>query len=166
MDLLNGKSIHFSMNVFTFSTALTRDNTLGVTAGIGFTANNYAFETPSAFTRHERLLIPVDAGHELKKAKLNTFAIHLPLALEVNPARHFFFSAGGYLDLVTGGHMKWKSPKDKLRGVGTNFLQAGVTLRVGFRHTYAFGSYNFVEMFRDGRGPRLNPYTVGLGFGF
>ncbi len=166
MDLRMGKSFHFTMNVFTFSTALTRDRVLGVTAGIGFTANNYVFETPSAFIRQERLLLPADADHALKKSKLNTFALHFPLALEVNPTRHFFFSAGGYLDLVTGGHMKWKSPKDKLRGVGTNFLQAGVTLRVGFRHAYAFGSYNFTEVFREGRGPRLNPYTVGLGFGF
>lgn len=166
MDLRMGKSLQFTMNLFTFSSALTRDRVLGVTAAIGFTANNYVFETPYAYTRHERLLLPVDTDHYLKKAKLNTFAFHFPLALEVNPTRHFFFSAGGYLDLVTGGHMKWKRPKDKLRGVGTNFLQAGVTLRVGFRHAYAFGSYNFTEVFRDGRGPRLNPYTVGFGFGF
>jgi hypothetical protein len=165
MDLHAAKSIQFTMNLFTFSAALTRDNALGVTVAAGFTANNYTFETASAFTREGRLLHPADAGHSLKKAKLNTFALHFPVALEVNPSRHFFFSAGGYLDLVTGGHMKWKRPKEKLRGVGANFLQAGVTLRVGFRNAYLYGSYNFTELFRPERGPRLNPYTVGIGFG-
>ncbi len=62
--------------------------------------------------------------------------------------------------------MKWKSPKDKLRGLGPNFLQAGATFRIGFRHAYLFTSYDFVELFRGGHGPVLNPYTVGVGFGF
>lgn len=165
MDLRMGKSFHLTFNAFTFSTRLTRNNLLGLTAAIGFTANNYVFETPAAFIREGRLLTPVAVDRELKKAKLNTFAIHLPLAFEVNPTRNFFFSAGGFVDFVTGGHMKWKSPKDKLRGVGTNFLQAGATVRVGYRHVYAFANYNFTEVFRQGRGPVLNPYTVGIGFG-
>lgn len=166
MDLRMGKSIHFTFNVWTFSTTLTRNNTLGVTGAIGLTANNYAFETASTYIVDGKLLRPVDPGHNLKKSKLNTFAIHFPLALEVNPTRNFFFSVGGYVDLVTGGHMKWKSPKDKLRDLSPNFLQAGLTARIGFRHAYLFGSYDFVEIFKDGRGPALNPYTFGLGFGF
>lgn len=166
MDLRMGKSFHFTFNLCSFSAALTRNNVLGVTGVIGFTANNYAFDVPTAVVRVNRMARPVDIGHALKKAKLNTFAIHFPLAIEVNPTRNFFFSAGGYVDLMTGAHFKWKSPKDKLRGLGTNFLQAGLTARIGFRNAYAFGSYNFVETFRKGRGPVLNPYTFGLGFGF
>jgi hypothetical protein len=166
MDLRMGKSIQFTFNMFTFSASLARNNALGVTAAIGFTANNYAFVDPTAFTKADGMLRPVDAGHALKKAKLNTFAIHLPLALEVNPTRNFFFSAGGYVDLMTGAHMKWKRPKEKLRGLSTNFLHAGVTARIGFKNAYIYGNYDFVETFQRGRGPVLNPYTVGMGFGF
>jgi hypothetical protein len=166
MDLRVGKSIQFTFNMFTFSASLARNNALGVTAAIGFTANNYAFADPTAFTKADRMLRPVDVGHVLKKAKLNTFAIHLPLALEVNPTRNFFFSAGGFLDLMMCSHMKWKKPKEKLRGLSTNFLHAGVTARIGFKNAYVYGSYDFVEIFKTGRGPVVNPYTVGLGFGF
>jgi hypothetical protein len=166
MDLRNGKSIHLTFNMFTFSTGLNKRNTLGLTAGIGFSCNNYRFDTPVTFAVSSRMLHPVDPESYLKKSKLTTFAIHFPLALEVNPTRNFFFSVGGFVDLVTGTHMKWKAPKDKLRGLGTNFFQAGTTARIGFKNAYVFGSYNFVEMFRDGRGPVVNPYTIGMGFGF
>jgi hypothetical protein len=168
MDLRVGKSIQVTLNMFTFSASLARNNVLGVTAAIGFTANNYTFVDPTAFTKIDRMIRPADAGHALKKSKLNTFAIHLPLALEVNPNRNFFFSAGGYVDLITGSHMKWKRPKEKLRGLSTNFIHAGVTARVGFKNAaaYIYGSYDFVEMVQKGHGPVLNPYTVGIGFGF
>ncbi len=161
MDLQMGKSIHVTFNLWTFSTTLTRNNTLGVTAAIGFTANNYRLETTNHYVLTDRTLHPIDADQALKKAKMTTFAIHFPLALEVNPARNFFFSVGGWVDLVTGSHMKWKSPKGKLKHMGVqNFLQAGSTVRIGFKNAYVFGSYNFAGLFRHGRGPAVNPYTL------
>jgi hypothetical protein len=165
MELDNGRSFHITANIFTFSTRITRNNALGMTMGIGLSMNDYAFSTQSAYIKSEGMLRPATVDHTLKKAKLNTVAIHLPLALEVNPSRNFFFSVGGYADLLIGSHMKWKFPKEKLRSPYTNFLHAGVTARVGFRKFYLFGSYDFVEMFRAGRGPALNSYTIGLGFG-
>ncbi len=166
MDIRMGKSIHFTYNIWTFATRFTRNNVLGITGAIGFTANNYRFETTSHYVLTGKMLHPVDAGHYLKKSKLNTFAIHFPLALEVNPTRNFFFSVGGWVDLVTGSHMKWKAPKGKLKRMGVqNFLQAGATVRIGFKNAYVFGSYNFVELFKEGRGPVFNPYTFGMGFG-
>ncbi len=46
----------------------------------------------------------------------------------------------------------------------TNFLQDGVTARIGFRYVYVFGNYALAEMFKGGRCPMLTPYTSGLGF--
>lgn len=166
MDLNMGKSFHLTVNVFTFSTSFLRDNLLGMTIGVGLTSNDYTFETPATYIKSDNMIRPVDPGYYLKKAKLHTLALHIPLALEVNPTRSFFVSVGGHIDLMLRSHLKWKSPKEKLRSPYTNFLQAGVTARIGFRHAYLMGSYNFVEMFKGGRGPALTPYMFGIGFGF
>jgi hypothetical protein len=166
MDLNMAKSIHVGINLFTFSSRLTRDNTLGVTWGIGLSSSNFMFDTPTTFTKQDKLVHPVEVDYSLKKSKLNTFAVRIPLAFEINPTRDFFFSVGGYADLMFGSHMKWKSPKDKLYRLGTNFLQAGLTARVGARNIYAFANYGMVDLFRNGRGPVVSPYTFGIGFGF
>jgi hypothetical protein len=166
MDLDNARSLHITANLFTFSTRFTRNNVVGMTMGVGVSFNDYAFDTKSAYVKVDGMLHPVAVDHQLKKAKLNTLSIHIPLALEVSPSRNFFFSVGGYADLLIGSHMKWKFPKEKLLGPSTNFLQAGVTARLGFRKVYVFGNYNCVEMFRSGRGPAVNAYSFGLGLGF
>jgi hypothetical protein len=166
MDLNMGKSIHIALNLFSFSAPFTRNNVFGISAAAGLSMSNFVFSTPMAYVKSDKLLRPVDAGHYLKKAKLNTFAIHFPVALEVNPVHDFFFSVGGYADLVVGSHMKWKFPKEKLHGLGTNFLQAGVTARMGFHNVYAFANYGLTEIFKTGYGPAVNPYTFGIGFGF
>jgi hypothetical protein len=166
MDLRVGKSISFTWNWYTFSTAITRNRAIGVTGGVGLVSNNYRFKAANPMDIIEKRLRPIESGRDLRKSKMATFAIHFPVALEFNLSRDFFISAGGWLDLVTGSHIKWRSPKQKLRRLSTNFFQAGVTARVGFHHAYMFGSYNFVEMFEQGYGPRLNPYTIGIGFGF
>ncbi len=166
MDLNMGKSFHFTINLFTFSTSFTRNNVVGLSMAIGLTSNDYVFETPARYEKVDKMIRPVAPDTELKKAKLHTTTLHIPLALEINPTRNFFFSLGGYADLMLGSHMKSKFPKEKLKSPYTNFLQAGVTASLGFRNIYVFGSYGLVEMFQGGKGPALNPYTFGFGFGF
>jgi hypothetical protein len=166
MELNIAKSIHITFNMFTFSTSFTQNNVLGLTMGIGLTSNNYVFDTQSRYAKIGRMIHPVSPETNLKKSKLSTFALHIPMALELNPSRNFFISVGGYADLMLKSRLKSKFPKEKVWSPYTNFLQAGVTVRAGFRSIYLFGNYAITEMFKNGRGPALNPYTFGFGFGF
>jgi hypothetical protein len=166
MELDMAKSIHITLNMFTFSTSFTRNNVLGLTMGVGLTSDNYVFDTQARFAKIDRMIHPVAPETNLKKSKLSTFALHVPLALELNPSRNFFFSVGGYVDLMLKSRLKSKFPKEKVWSPYTDFLQAGVTVRAGFRNVYLFGNYTLTEVFKDDRGPALNPYTFGFGFGF
>jgi hypothetical protein len=166
MDLDVSRSIHVSWNFYTFSTSFTRNNTIGLTMGVSCVWNDYAFETKNRYARVDGMIRPVAPETELKKSKLGIGSIRVPLALEINPSRNFFVSFGGYVDLVTNSLLKSKHPKEKLMNVNTNFFQAGLTLRMGFHTAYFFGHYGLTEMFKDGRGPALNPFTFGIGWGF
>jgi len=37
-------------------------------------------------------------------------------------------------------------------------------VRVGYGHISLFGSYQFTQLFKDGAGPIVRPYTIGLNF--
>jgi hypothetical protein len=166
MDLNMAKSLNITLNLFTFSTSFTPRNVLGLTMGIGLASNNYVFDTPARYAKIDKIIRPIEPETDLKKAKLSTFAVHIPLALEINPSRNFFISFGGYADFIFKSRLKSKFPKEKLWNPYTNSLQAGVTARVGFRNIYLFANYGLLDMFKDGHAPVLNPYTFGFGFGF
>lgn len=166
MDLNMGRSFHITVNIFTFSTSFTRNNVLGLTMGIGLTSNDFTFETPARYEKTDGMIHPIAPDHGLKKAKLHTLALHIPIAIEINPTRSFFISAGAYADLLLKSHLKSKFPKEKLHSPYTNFVQAGVTVRLGFENVYIFGNYALSALFREGKGPAITPYSLGLGFGF
>ncbi len=166
MDLDIARSVDITLNLSTFSTSLVRGNWLGISMGLGVTYDQYTLDMPMTFSKHGGMLHPIEPEHYLKRSKLRTLALHVPLVLEINPTRNFFLSAGGYADVVLWSGAKWKSPKEKFRNPYFNFIQAGLTARIGFRDCYIFGNYDLTELFETGKGPRLTPYTFGLGFGF
>jgi hypothetical protein len=166
MELDIARSVNVTLNLSTFSSALTRGNWLGISMAVGVTYNQYTLDTPVGFVKWEKMLHPVETGYFLKRSKLRSLALHVPMVLEINPTRNFFVAAGGYADVVLWSDAKWKMPKEKLPSPYINFFQMGLTARVGFRDLYVFGNYSIGELFKPGRGPRLNPYTFGLGFGF
>ena len=165
MELDIARSINVTLNLSTFSTPLIR-NFMGISMGLGVAYDQYTLDNPVPFEKNGGVLHPVMTDSYLKRSKLRSLALHVPLVLEITPARNFFLSAGGYADLVFWSSAKWKSPKEKFRNPYFNFLQAGLTARIGFRDLYLFGNYDITELFETGKGPRLNPYTFGLGFGF
>lgn len=159
-------SAHITLNLSTFSTSLVRGNRLGVTLGLGFTYAQYGLDNPIPLAKIDRMLYPVESDTQYKSSRLKTFALHLPLALEINPTRDFFISVGGYLDWMLAATAKWKKPKQKFQNPYINPFQVGLTARIGFREVYLFGNYAVTDFFQKGKGPRMNSYSVGVGFGF
>ncbi len=166
MDLDMGRSLGFNFNIATFGTRISKDNSFGISAAIGLSVNDYVFRESTRIGKVDGMFHPIATSDDLKKSKLNTVAIHVPVVLEVWPAHNFFIAAGAYADLMVGSHFKSKFPKEKLRNSYSNFFQAGLTARVGWRNIYAWGSYGLSDLFDDYRGPELRPFTVGIGIGF
>ena len=168
-NLIDAKSTQFTFNVFSVGTRLSPNGTVGLSAALGITWSNYVFETPTRVKRTDGMLTaePVDTKGWVK-SKINTFALHLPILLEVGQRKGFFAAVGGYGDLVVGSRSKIKYSKHNKeinRGLNLPLLQAGVTARVGYRRVYMFGNYSLTELFRN-EGPSTNILTIGLGIGF
>ena len=168
-NLIDTKSTQYTFNVFSVGTRLSPNGTVGLSAALGITWSNYVFETPTRVQRTDGMITaePVDTKGWVK-SKINTFALHLPILLEVGQRKGFFAAVGGYGDLVVGSRSKIKYSKHNKeinRGLNLPLLQAGVTARVGYRRVYMFGNYSLTELFRN-EGPSTNILTIGLGIGF
>lgn len=165
MELNNGRSMQVALNLFKVAGALNRAQTLGVSSSLGIVWNDYVFMNDITLERRDGMVHPVAIANTYKKTKLNTFALRIPLLLDLNFGKKFFLSAGFYGDLVLGSHTKIKFPKEKARNPYINVFQAGGTVRGGYGNFYVYGNYSATNLFKGGKGPGAQPLTIGLGLG-
>ncbi|MEG2281959.1 MAG: outer membrane beta-barrel protein [Rikenellaceae bacterium] len=166
IDLNMARSIYVGWNIVTFSTALNRSNTLGISTAFGFVWRNFVFDNDITLKNIDGMLhaTPIDPSY--KKSKYNTFSINIPVVLEYTK-KDFFVAAGLYADILVSSQTKIKSPEEKHKGdLYSNPIGAGVTARVGYKRFYAFGNYGFVNVFDADRAATVKPWTIGIGLGF
>ena len=170
LNLQNGRSIHLAMNLLRVSTRLNSSGSLGLSTALGILWNNYVFSNditliPPSFGMNH-LIQPEAIDPKYKKSKLTTFALHVPITLEFN-RKKFYITGGVYGDLILRSYTKIKKPKEKsLKGDYVNFMQAGITARVGYGLIYFFGNYGLSEFFKHNRGPKVHTATIGIGLDF
>lgn len=169
-DIHNWRSTQVTLNLFHLS-AYDRHNRVGVSVGLGLRANNYRFERNLSLTREDGIVVPyrisdvTDRG--VKKSKMNIAAIHIPVEVMFGNPGRFAFSVGGYVDMVMNSHTKIKyrgGRKHKEHNLPVNFIQAGVTTRFTFSWFSVYASYQPTQIFKSGRGPEAQQWTIGIGF--
>lgn len=166
MELNNARSTQVALNLFKVAAALNRAHTLGISSSFGVVWNDYVFMNDVTLERsNDGMVHPVDIANTYKKTKLNTFALRIPLLMDLNITKRFFLSAGFYGDLVLGSHTKIKFPKEKTPDPYINVFQAGGTIRGGYGKFYVYGNYSATNLFKGGKGPGAQPITIGLGLG-
>jgi hypothetical protein len=173
MDLNTSKSVAVGINLLQYSIGLQRHhNNIGLITGMGLTYNNYRLDSPN-------ILMKDDQGHtsyevttrDVKKNKLATAFLTVPLLLEVQiptASEHPFFINGGlYGGFKLGSHTKVvyanSDEKEKSHSdLNVNSFKYGATIRFGYRFLKLHASCDLSQLFQDGQGPRLYPWTVGL----
>jgi hypothetical protein len=171
MDLNQSKSLEVNINLLKVSIPLQKiKNNIGLVTGLGFNFNDYRFSNKFTLMNVDGKVEPVYlAGDNLKLTKLSTSFLTVPLLCEFQlPAQggRFFCSFGLIGGLKLGSHTKVKMGGDKNKDrseLNINAFRGGSTVRVGYRGFNIFGTYYFTPFFKDGRGPVMDPITVGIG---
>lgn len=170
LDIRNWKSTQFTINLFHIA-AYSHHSKVGFTLGLGLCANNYHFSKDTSIRREEGIVMPykiadvTDRG--VKKSKFNIASVHIPAEVMFGNPRRFAFSVGGYVDMVMNSHTKIKyhgGKKDKEHNLPVNFIQAGASVRATFRWFSVYATYQPTQIFKTGRGPEAQQWTVGIGF--
>jgi len=175
MSMHSSKSNNFNLNFWQHSLGIARH--AGFVAGLGINWNNYRFD--GNFNIQKLADGTIDSlwpMSTLKKSKLNTVYLTLPVMFEVQvPADHHHIDiAAGFIGAVKlGSHsrMVFQDGQDvkSYSDFSLNMLRYGATARIGYQNLHLYATYYLTPLFKTGMGPRgydLHPFEIGISLTF
>ena len=163
---------------FLFDFPFKSDPRLSVGVGVGVGTDNIFFEhTAIDLKNSQQIKFRRDTITQYKRYKLASAYFEAPLELRwakdpENMNKSLKFAVGLKLGLPIDLHTKAKVTRDAAGNVAytlkekdrkfANNFRAVATARVGIGNFSLFGTYALTGMFREGQGPTVRPYTVGL----
>jgi len=173
MDLNQNKSYEVGINFIRYSIGLQKDKkNVGLVTGLGLTFNDYRFSNAYTIENDNGMVKPIVLDETgLSKSKLSTSYLTVPLILEFQiPVsghnKRFYFSGGMIGGLKVGSHTKIKKDGNKSKNrddFNINPFRYGATARIGYKGLNIFGTYYFSTFYKEGRGPEMFPFTIGIG---
>lgn len=182
-DSINTKGFSRGFNAYLmFDFPFKTDPRFSVGIGAGVGTNNIYFDKTTAevagLTPTLRFRNVADTNH-FKKYKLATTYLEAPIELRfaANPAntnKSFKVALGAKFGLLVNSHNKGKELRNKNNNTLNNYIQKEsskkyfngnrlvVTGRVGYGFIGVFGTYQINNFIKEGAGPNVHPYSIGL----
>jgi len=150
---------------------------VGLGAGLGFTSQNvhtdaYLVDTTSTESGYIFEKIPDSLEYTLNKLSLNfiTAALEIRIHTNVNKKRERFkFNFGITGGILVQSHTKYDDKNGKIKTYNVRYLndfQYGLSGRIGYSNYALYGYYSLVDVFEEGKGPELIPYSFGISLTF
>ncbi|MBI1192664.1 MAG: outer membrane beta-barrel protein [Bacteroidetes bacterium] len=169
-DLRYGRSLNLDMHLFRQRVSLVQRK-FNLEYGLTFSWYNYSFQDDVILDPDADMFAYAESADPLRKSKLSMTYLTIPLMLnlETNPdqkSKSFRFSAGmtGGIRIASKSKIKTENNlKTKQRDdFNLNDFRYGPTVRIGYGWFNLYGQYAMSELFADGEGTPLHPFTVGI----
>ena len=177
----SGFSRHFNM-YFMLDKPFKNSPKFSVGLGVGVGSSNMFFESKSIDLKSASVRLPftkLDSANHFKKYKLTTVFLEAPVELRynsnpLNSNKGFKMALGVKVGTLVNAHTKGKTLVNKAGNTVTDFIMKennkrffnstrfALTGRVGFGIIALQGSYQVTSLLKDGSGPVINPYSIGL----
>ncbi len=162
---------------FMFDFPFKTDSRFSAAIGAGVGTDNMFFKKTTVDLRKYPLNFVHDTVSTFKKYKIATGYLEVPVELRYTskPAQYnksLKIALGLKVGTMVDAHTKAKVSRD-LQGYGGytqkvkdrrnfNSTRLAATLRVGFGVFSIFGTYQLNEFIKEGAGPNVKPYSIGL----
>lgn len=181
MSLDWSRSFAMQFNIIEHSINFVPSNNFGLVLGLGMEYQRLMFENrkTSVTLTDKGVIIPKPLPYaSIKRNSFKNLFLTIPLLMEFQfPAQNrkrVYISAGavGGLRMHSKTKVVYHNEAGKKRKSKNkdNFNQipfkADVLAKIGYHSMNVWGSYTLTRMFKEGRGPELHPYTVGIGVSF
>jgi hypothetical protein len=176
-DLKMSKSYSILLNIGDYIVPFNQNWLFFTGVGMDFTRYHFKGNTGLQEVDNMTLFIPSEEGVNYKSSKLLAYYVTIPLMLEYQTKLgndKVFFVNGGI-----EGMIKYysKSQVEEKKEGGTKKVELGrdlnilpinarLVLRAGFEDFSLFGYYQPYSMFKEGKGPDVNPYGIGVMLNF
>lgn len=176
MNRVHEKSVEVGIYPFQQGMRLIGRN-FGLSTALGVKFNNYRFDLSNITEVDEgsRAWFPqLSDEARIRKSKLTNITLAVPVALELqipNNYDKFYISAGveGSIRLHSYTKVVFKEDRDKEKqrktdDFGLRGFRYDCFVRAGFKDFGIYASYSPQSLFKEGKGPELYPYTIGVTF--
>lgn len=170
------KSINWSLNLVEFDVRLI-DEYVKFSTGMGYQARNFSFSNNYRLGKdlNDSIVGIEETNYDLKKNRFRVGYLRVPVLLQFNtnknPKKSFRLSAGvvGGLKLFQTYRTKYFQRGHKVKtavngGWNANAFTAEMRGTIGYGPINIYATYSLTPLFKDGKGPELYPYTIGLNF--
>lgn len=176
LDLKMEKSINVAVNIYEQNFNLIEEN-FGLTTGLGLEWNNYRFRDNVSIDLNDDEgltgILNDEEGVNYIKSKMVTTYLTLPVMFELqtnsmSKINSFHLGVGVLSGLRLGTHTKFvydngDKETDKERGASSmNPFKLDLMARIGWGKINLYGKYALTTLFKDGKGPELYPFSVGI----
>lgn len=167
LDLLYGGSVNVNWHMFRHRLPIIK-NTAFLEYGITASWSHYKFANDFEIVPNSEEFTTVPSDVELKKNKLKTTFLEVPLMLTITPGRNdnYFISGGVYGGVLVGAKQKIKSADGDVNKIKDDFnlnkFRYGIEGRIGLGPVSFYAQYSLVDLFREDQGPQLTPINIGL----
>lgn len=175
--LSRGANIYIMMNK-----PFKNNPRLSAAFGVGVGTSNMYFKTLKVDITSTKTILPftsLDSTDRFKKYKLTTAYLEIPVELRFtdNPEKNnksFKAALGIKVGTLLNVHTKGKNLQNKTNGNVNSFTEKenskryfnstrlSVTGRIGLGNFSLFGSYQINNLLKNGVGPDIKPFQVGL----
>lgn len=171
LDLIPGKSVNVNLHLFDQAIKLTANGKLRLYYGTTIQYNNYRFTENVTFASFNDSLQALPTGYNLRKNKLLTTYVTIPLGLQFeskpDKLKHSFrFAAGPTVGYLIGSHTKQVSSKEgkekNYDDLNVEKLSYGLNAKIGYGHFNLYMNYSLSPLFQKGKGPELYPIAFGI----
>ncbi|HPR57064.1 MAG TPA: DUF2807 domain-containing protein [Bacteroidales bacterium] len=174
LDLKYEKSIDVNLNFFEQDFNLI-NNKFGIVTGLGIRWNNFRLADNMVLVPDTTTIFGYnDMSKKWEKSKIVANYLTLPLLFEyqTNPYSNtgsFHVSAGMILGWRFRTYTKMMTKEggrnvEKIKGESfhMNPFRYDVTARIGWGIINLYGTYSLNTIFKDGKGPELYPFAIGI----
>ncbi len=158
------------------------DPRMSVAFGLGISTSSMFFKPVAIQVNALSQTLPFtnyDSSNHFKKVKLTTAYLEIPVELRYtfnpeNEKKSWKLAIGAKIGTMLSAHTKTKNYVDKNNNELNNYIEkeskrsffnstkfAG-TARVGYGNFSLFGSFQMTTLLKNGAGPSLFPYQVGI----
>jgi hypothetical protein len=180
-DSINTKGLSKSLNLYVmFDFPFKTNPKLSMALGPGIATDHILFSRTHVGIKENAAAIrftdQTDTNH-FKKTKLATAYLEVPVEFRYssNPLGNGFkFAVGVKIGTLLTAHTRNSKLEDKANNLINDYVMKESSkrffnknrlsgmVRVGYGHFTLFGSYQFTPLFKDGSGPVVRPFSIGL----
>ncbi len=176
VSLDSGKSLEYNLNFMEKSFRLSRQYNWALVTGVGMRWSRYRLDENAYFKEVNGIttLVPAPEGITYSSSKLNITSLTIPVLLEWQSPRvrgdRFFLSFGavGVIKTASSSRVSFKDEtgnkqKQKMdTGMNIRPVTMDFLFQAGYDWIGMYAKYSPMGLFETGKGPKVQPVSIGL----